>query len=378
MTVVFGLLVSVLAVSWSWLEGRLTTLSPAPATSDLVSAAQAAFARGDLDTTIAHARQALELEPDQIEALGLLSRALVYRSYADYDRDIDREAALELISDALLRNPDDLELRATFAFVLQANRQPAAAADAARRVLERDPDHALARVALALAYAVAGSHEIALRESQHAIRSAPNMMDAQRALAIAYADSGYYQSAIRAIESAITINGRVVTLYFERAHYALQVGDVDGATAAYMQVLALAPGNVKARLRLCELSSLLREREAALDYCTQVTQLAPGWPDGWYQLGREYFLQGNFEAAQDNLHQCSTLQVMQDIPVNDRRLECWYLQGQAAEIRGDCPALLATYNEFRAMTLNTGIQQTWAYPPDGPPGCADGGQNRDN
>jgi tetratricopeptide (TPR) repeat protein len=303
---------------------------------------------------------------------------LVYRSYVDYDRDIDREAALELISDALLRNPDDSDLRATFAFVLQANRQPATAADAARRVLERDPDHALARVALALAYAVAGSHEIALRESQHAVRSAPNMMDAQRALAIAYADSGYYQSAIRAVESAITINGRVVTLYFERAHYALQVGDVDGATAAYMQVLALAPGNVKARLRLCELSSLLREREAALDYCTQVTQLAPGWADGWYQLGREYFLQGNFEAAQDNLHQCSTLQVMQDIPVNERRLECWYLQGQAAEIRGDCPALLATYNEFRAMTLNTSVQQTWAYPPDGPPGCADGSQNQDN
>ncbi len=62
---------------------------------------------------------------------------------------------------------------------------------------------------------------------------------------------------------------------------------------------------------------------------------------------------------------------MQGIPIEERRLECWYLQGQAAEIRGDCPALLATYNEFRAMALNANISQTWAYPPEGPPGCRD-------
>jgi hypothetical protein len=61
---------------------------------------------------------------------------------------------------------------------------------------------------------------------------------------------------------------------------------------------------------------------------------------------------------------------MQNVPVTDRKFECWYLQGQAAEILGDCPNLIATYNEFRAMAAEAPIQQTWLYPPEGPPGCA--------
>ena len=40
---------------------------------------------------------------------------------------------------------------------------------------------------------------------------------------------------------------------------------------------------------------------------------------------------------------------MQNVPISERRFECWYIQGQAAEIRGDCESLIAIYNEFRAI-----------------------------
>ena len=167
-----------------------------------------------------------------------------------------------------------------------------------------------------------------------------------------------------------------LTLYFERAQYALQLGDTDAATVAYFEVLTHDANNVKARLRLCELSSLLRERDQAIQYCQDVTQRAPSWSDGWYQLGMEYFLQGDFQQAQDDLHRCSTLQVLQNVPVSQRRFECWYIQGQAAEIRGDCASLLATYNEFRAMNADEQIQQRWTYPPEGPPGMCRGANER--
>jgi predicted TPR repeat methyltransferase len=172
--------------------------------------------------------------------------------------------------------------------------------------------------------------------------------------------------------SGLSLNRRLVSPWFERALYALQTGDYDGATESYFEVLALDPGNVKAHLRLCEVSSLLRETEAAVRYCSAVTALAPSWPDGWYRLGREYFLQGDFRDAQQALHQCSRLQVAQNVPPAERRFECWYLQGQAAEIVGDCPALIETYNEFRAMALDAEVTQTWTYPPEGPPACRPG------
>ncbi len=371
--ILLGVLVGVGALSWNWLQTRLTTaLNASPigtSTSERIAAAIQAFDRGDLTNSIALSRQVLSEQPDSPEAVMLLARALIYRSYSDYHRAFDRQSALDATSDAARRSPNNLNILAIHAFTLNAAGNPAGAAETAARVLERQPEHALARTALALAYGSAGSYEIALRESQRAVQTDGWTMDALRALAISYSDLGDYPSALATVERAIGINPQLTPLYFEKALYALQIGDVDAATQAYYQVLTVDPVNVKVRLRLCELSSMMRERDAALSYCQEVTQLAPSWTDGWYQLGREYFLQGNFLAAQNGFHRCSTLQVMQGVPASERRFECWYLQGQAAEILGDCDSLLATYNEYRAMTANVDVPQTWTYPPEGPPGC---------
>jgi tetratricopeptide (TPR) repeat protein len=364
-----GIIAGTVALTWAWLERRQETAAPS---DDLLQSAQNAFNRGDLDLTVALTRQYLSSNAVDSTAVRLLARALVYRSYSEYNRAVDRESALQLTSEAVSRSPNDIEMLAAHAFVLQAAQQPASAADVARRALEKQPDHTLARTALALAYGGAGSFEIALRESLQAVQSASaaDALDALRALAISYGDLGNYEEAARTVERALTFNPQLIALYFERALYALQLGDADAATVAYFQVLVYDPDNVKARLRLCELSSMLREHDTALTYCGEVTQYAPGWSEGWYQLGREHFLQGDFANAQQSLHRCAALQVMQNVPIRERRFECWYLQGQAAQILGDCDALIATYNEFRSMTADEEVQQTWIYPPEGPPGCA--------
>jgi tetratricopeptide (TPR) repeat protein len=373
LVVLTGMLVGVAALSWDWLGSRLNVNAFRSDNASL-QAAQQAFAQGDLDKAVEQARTVFAADPEAVEALMLLTRALIFRSYSDYDHEIDRQLALELTTQALQRDPGHLDVLAIHAYALQANDQPLEAARMARQSLERQPDHVLARVALALSYGGVGGFETALKESQQAVNQAqvkrsPWLVDAQRALAISYSDLGEYTQAIQTVEKASALNNRLLPLYFERALYALQIGDVDAATVAYFQVMAYAPKNVKVRLRLCELSSTLREREAAIRYCTEVTELAPSWAEGWYHLGREYFLESNFQAAQEHFHRCSSLQVMQNVPVVERRFECWYLQGQAAEILGDCENLVATYNEFRAMTATVPVQQTWTYPPEGPPAC---------
>lgn len=339
--------------------------------TDVLRSAYNAFERGDLNGVISLARQILAEQPGQPDAVLLLSRALIYRSYAEYDRAIDRQLALEATTEALRADPLNPHLRAARAFALAAAAAPVEAAQVAQNVLNDYPDNAIARIALALAYGSVGGFEIALRESANAAANATGWMrvDALRALAISHADLGAYEDAVKTVEAAIAANPNLVLLYFERAQYALLLGDSDAATVAYYNVLVHDENNVKARLRLCELSSLMRERDMAVRYCGEVTQRAPGWAEGWYRLGMEYFLQGQFRDAQDALHRCSALQVMQDVPVEERRFECWYIQGQAAEILGDCPNLTALYNEFRAMTADQSIQQRWTYPPEGPPMC---------
>jgi tetratricopeptide (TPR) repeat protein len=368
----FGVIAGAAALTWSWLQRERPL--PAAAFDDRLNTAAERFRRGDLAGAIALTRQ-VSAEGDAdlnryAYAITLLTRALIFRSYSEYNLGADRARALEVAEEAFRRAPSSADIAAAYAYALAVNSQPEQAVQIAGRVLDERPAHPLARTALGLAFGVSRSYEIALRETLRAADSAPaeTQVDAQRALAIAYSDAGDYASAMTAIDAAIAANAHLLPLYFERALYALQTGDTDSATVAYYEVLTRDPQNVKARLRLCELSSMLREREAAVDYCTQVIQRAPSYADGWYQLGREYFLQGNFELARTNFGQCTTLQMMQNVPVQDRRFECWYLQGQAAQIMGDCAALSAIYTEFRAMTAGAAIPETWVYPPEGP--CA--------
>lgn len=363
------LLGGLIALSWNWIGQWRSAAAPVETGMADLRTAQTAFNQGELDRAIGQAQQVLTARPDDPAATVLLARALVYRSYSDYDGELDRETALRFTTGAVVKSAFDSDLYATHAFTLQANGQPGEAVNVAEKVLRRDPQHALARMALAMAYSSAGSHDWSLRESLQAVTDPGWRMDSHRALAISYSGVGDYQNAIESVGRAIRLNDHLIPLYFERALYARQLGDADAATVAYFQVLAIDPTNVKARFRLCELSSVLREREAAIDYCQQVTQLAPDWSNGWYQLGREYFLQGDFRQAQRNLNRCSSLQIEQGVPVDERRFECWYLQGQAAEIVGDCPGLLATYNEYRVMASGAGLSQTWIYPPEGPPSC---------
>jgi len=335
-----------------------------------------AFANGDLERTIEYASQLLENEPENHEALVLLGRALVYRSYSEINHELDRRRALQLTQKAAEQFPLDNDVAGIHAFVLQANGASDEAARLALRAIRRDENSISARIALSLSYGSRGIFEAALRESERAVQianaTAPDWRaDAYRVLAIAYSDMGQYQQAAQAVEQAIEHNRRLIPLHFERALYALQVGDNNSATAYYFRVIAFDDANVKARFRLCELSSTLREGEAAVEYCSFVTEHAPGWSDGWYQLGREYYIQGNFSGARDALKRCSTLQVAQGVPIAERRFECWYIQGQAAEVLADCATLVPLYNEFQAMVTTAAIPQTWTYPPDGPPICAE-------
>ncbi len=363
------LLIGVGLIGWLWINRLRST--PPPASAGLMASAQNAFDRGDLSGAISLTRQILADHPEDDTAVRLLARALIYRSYSEYNRALDRDSALEVTTNAVADQPTNPDRLAIHAFALQAVGRAQDAADTANRVLAKYPNQTLARTALALADGSVGAFEPALRESQHAVQTADasTALDALRALAISYSDTGSYDDAVRTVTQAISLNGSLITLYFEQAQYALQLGNTDDATVAYFQILTHDENNVKARLRLCELSSLLRERDAAIGYCQDVTKRAPSWAEGWYRLGMEYFLQGSFEQAQTDLHRCSTLQVLQNVPMSQRRFECWYIQGQAAEIRGDCTSLIAIYNEFRAMAADPAIQQRWTYPPEGPPGC---------
>jgi tetratricopeptide (TPR) repeat protein len=333
-----------------------------------------AFQEGNLSRTIEITSYLYAQDPQDISAFVLLVRALIYHSYSDFAYEPERQQALELTSQALQSTPNQRAVYAIHAFVLQANDNRDEAIKFALRAIERDSTDVIARITLALAYSSGGLFEAGLRESIEAVRLADNFSlewrwDAYRARAIAYGSLNRYRDALSSISTAIEFNRPLLPAHFERAFYALQLSEGDLATSVYFSILAFDNSNIKARFRLCELNISIRDNEQAIRYCTQVTERAPELSEGWYQLGREYFLQGNFRASQQAMNRCTVLQVQQNIPISERRFECWYIQGQAAEILNDCTSLLATYREFQFMANTADLPQTWTYPPEGPSIC---------
>src|SRR5690606_16132644 len=195
--ILLGILVGVGMLSWNWLQTRLANGLAAPpggsTINDRLAAALQAFNRGDLDSAVQISRDILSEEPDQPEAVVLLARALIYRSYSDYNRAVDRQSALELTSEVVTRVSGNPDLLAVHAFALTAGGNPAAAAEVAQRALDIDPDHALARTAMSLAYGSVGSFEIAMRESQRAGEGRGWAVDALRAAALSYSNVADYQ-----------------------------------------------------------------------------------------------------------------------------------------------------------------------------------------
>lgn len=372
--VLVSVAVSVVALGRNWI-GQWINLNHPENTQINLHNAQSAFENGDLTTSIDYASHLLADTSASEQVILLLVRSLIYQSYSDYNGIVNRQNALDISGQGLARYPRSMEMQAIHAYALQANGRPDEAGRMALRVIDRSPEHIMARIVLSLSYQSQGIFEAALREATVAVELSNQyqryQMESYRVLAIAYSDLGQYDNAILTVNRAIEFNHKLIPLHFERALYAIQIGNTDQASVSYFQIMAFDEDNIKVRFRLCELSSSLQERDTAIRYCKEVTQLAPEWSDSWYQLGREFFLDGDFAQAQASFNKCSTLQVEQEIPIPDRRFECWYLQGQSAEIIGDCHALLTTYHEFVEMADRTDIPQTWTYPPEGPPACAD-------
>jgi len=330
---------------------------------------------GDLDLVIANAQILLEQMPDDWDALAMLVRGLIYRSYNDYALSGDRLIAQQYVERAYQQYPSSLEAIALYAYVSQVNGNSEDAARLALIVIDQNPDSIPARLALSLAYGGQGIFEAALRDAVKAVELASQarqedwLVDALRVLAIAYHDVGRYEDAIVTIDRALTFNRKLLPLHFERGLYALQQGDNDMATASYFNVIAFDATNAKAYLRLCELSSKLRETALAERYCQQASDFAPTWDAVWSQLGYEYFLQGRYRDAQASFERCSRLQIAQDVPILERDMDCWMLQGQSAEIMGDCQGLLTVYQQFQTMQQTADLPQNWVYPPEGPNIC---------
>lgn len=318
------------------LAGVGTNATP---TLDAITRAQLgerAYLAGNLETAIAHYREAALQQPDNINILFEYGRVLVYRNYAGRSFFYHAEEALDVAQRAVEVAPDNAQANALLCLALVTNGRAEEAISAGLNASQLAPDYAEARAFLSLAYYYAGRPSQALEAADQAVKLNPDSVDARRALALALAYVGQFNASVQQYERAIQIHPRLDVLYFELAQYYKGLNNYDAAIAAFDQVLAMEPDNVKAYVRKCETYFTMREDQMAQEACEQAIQLDPEYPEAYRQLGMVRYTRKNYEGAIESFEVCSTLQTQQGVPLIDQEIQCYYVRGLAHTLLARC------------------------------------------
>jgi tetratricopeptide (TPR) repeat protein len=324
-----------------WIVIRLTTgeipnpFNPTPTSTRAISSwvleGEASFNAGDLPAAITAYQEAAKVDPNNAGVLADLARIQAYSSRL-LSNDIDRLArlteALQSVDKAKILAPDDSNILAIRAFVLDWNADSNLDAlrtggkTAAKLIIEADQEalHAISlnsQNPLALAFYA----EILIDEQkwtqaepniQSALQLGPRVMDVHRVYGYYLESIKFYRQAIEEYQQALIVNPNLTFLYISIGHnyraLALSTSPGSQQTELYNQALASYAKAVRLneQLKILDPSPYLAIAKtyaqegqffAAALNAQKAVALDPTNADLYGQLGNIYKRGRNFETA---------------------------------------------------------------------------------
>jgi tetratricopeptide (TPR) repeat protein len=168
----------------------------------------ALFKKGNVNEAIAHYQKALQIKPDDVEALNNLGIALA-KTHGDYANKLvgmgrDDEAIVEF-KEALELFPDYADARHDLAIILLHKGQVDEAIAQFREIQEKYPDDAMASFDLGNAYFQKGQMDEAVAFYQRALKIKPDDVSARNNLGMAFLRKGMVDEAVIQFREVLVI-----------------------------------------------------------------------------------------------------------------------------------------------------------------------------
>jgi len=235
-----------------------------------IARARIAAERRDFSAAISSLRKAIELEPDNAVANGMLGGVLVKAGRSD--------EAIDCFRRVLDRRPDSFAAHYGWAEALEAQGKADEAIEHYRQALRCDPDRAWAHRKLGRALQARGEIDAAIRHFQHALQLEPGPADLQYNLAGLLAKQGRLSEAINRYREALAINPD-----YAEAHHNLGValaakGRTAEALAHFREALRLKndwlePMNAAAWILATHANAAVRSPEEAIRLAERAAEL---------------------------------------------------------------------------------------------------------
>ena len=281
--------------------------------------AEDAYSAGKLADASAAYAHAVEMEPDNAEAIARQAWLMILRGHPA-QAIILAERAVALNSSALNQG--------ILAMALDWDGQYDEAIKVALRAVDKDPLSSEAHAFLAEVYADKNNWARALEEDHNAVKLNPNSSIAQRNLGYVLERQGRYVAAIEAYDQAAKLEPKLGYIRIGAGNSYLAQGDYENALVEYQKAVETNPDSPTGYDALGHGSSLAGDPDRAISMLRKAIEIDPEYGPAYAHLGRVYFTQLNWESAIENFTKAFQLGV--------RNEEYFYELGLAYAYLKDC------------------------------------------
>lgn len=297
------------------------------ATVDDLSAAKALYGQGDLAGALARAERCLAFDPDDLEALTVVS--VIRSQIGDLDGAI---VGFQAITRAL---PDHANAQYNLAVALRRARRWDEAAAVAARAARLAPDHKPARTALGDCLLRLGRADEALSVLAQVAQDWPHDADAQVDLGMAFGATHRMAEAEAAFQAALRLRPDHVAAHVKLGEVARGKGDLDRAASWFRTASTLSPGSVPAITGLAYCRMERGDPTGAEALFAQALAMDPDYGDAHYGFAHLLAQAERYRTAAQHLQALLT----QDPDHDEARASLIYALTRAVDWEGLTPHL---------------------------------------
>ena len=294
-TIILAPAIYLLATRTRFFENPFNPLQPTPTPTrsgvSYLAEAEDAYKAGRLAGAAESYQRAIELEPENDEALRQMAWLWILRGKPELAVDPARKA-LE-INDSALNG-------AILAMALDWTGDYDEAIKAALAAVDKDPLSAEARAALAEVYADRNNWSRALEEAEQAVKLDPNSAFVQRNMGYVLSMQGRYDEALETYAKAAELAPKLGYIYLSAGNIHMALNQYDKAIAEFEKAVQANPDTPTGYDMLGHASALNGDPDRAISTLRKAIELDPAYASAYAHLGRVYYTLLNWESAIEN------------------------------------------------------------------------------
>jgi len=236
------------------------------------------------------------IEPPRLRSLAVLSVFLIFAT-AVFQRASDYSDNLRFWQKAFESSPASFMAANSLGNEYKRRGDLANAEFYYRKAVELSPDYAEAYVNLGSGLGLKKDYPAAEAYYRKAIGIKPTLSKAYSGLGIIYMWQGKFPEAEFFLKKAVELDGTLAGAYYFLAGIYEKEGRAGDALAMYEKVLELDPENAEVLNASGLIASGCGNYARAISYFRRLTQSAPGFPDGWVNMGNVYFIKKEYQNA---------------------------------------------------------------------------------